>query len=186
MSDKASEFREKLFSAQPMSPALRASYEEELERMTNPKLTTHSVVIGVILLVILLAFGVGNVRSMLVYKWDLLSLGGAVILTAALFYSAYLIIRSLWEGKRSPKAENSIAQSLTGAAGCITVVALLIGLQKPSDPASTFNALYVFTFYVACLAWSLERRIANAELAAREQSLRIEFRLADIAERLKG
>lgn len=33
--------------------------------------------------------------------------------------------------------------------------------------------------------WALESRIASAELTAREQSLRIEVRLADLAERLE-
>jgi hypothetical protein len=49
-----------------------------------------------------------------------------------------------------------------------------------------FNAFLVFVFYVACISWSLDSRIAAAELAAREQMLRIEYRLADLAERLKA
>jgi len=186
MSDKSAEFRQKLFSAQEMSPALRASYEDELERMTNPKLSTQSWLVGLLLLVVFLVCAIGSLRNMFVFKWDLLSLSGAAVLTAAFFYASYLILRDMRVGKRSSKSETSIAQSLTGAAGCITVVNLLIGLQKPSDPASTFNALFVFVFYVACLTWSLERRISGAELAAREQSLRIECRLVDIAQRLES
>jgi len=60
---------------------------------------------------------------------------------------------------------------------------LLVGIGKPSDPASLFHAFYVFVFYVTCIAWSLDNRIAAAELAAREQMLRIECRLADLAGR---
>jgi hypothetical protein len=50
--------------------------------------------------------------------------------------------------------------------------------------ASTFNTLFVFVFYFSCAAWVTSTRIAAAELAAKEQMLRIEYRLADLAERL--
>ncbi|HXE55405.1 MAG TPA: hypothetical protein VN541_20440 [Tepidisphaeraceae bacterium] len=71
------------------------------------------------------------------------------------------------------------------AAGVATVVALILGLRSPSAPKSLFGAFYVFVFYFACATWSLERRIASAELAAREQSLRVECRLADLVQRLQ-
>jgi hypothetical protein len=44
----------------------------------------------------------------------------------------------------------------------------------------------VFVFYFTCAAWVTTNRIAAAELAAREQMLRIECRLADLTDRLKG
>lgn len=74
---------------------------------------------------------------------------------------------------------------LAVAAGVATVVALILGLRSPSDPKSLFGAFYVFVFYFACATWSLERRIASAELASREQSLRVECRLADLVQRLQ-
>jgi hypothetical protein len=73
---------------------------------------------------------------------------------------------------------------LACAAGTVTVIVLLIGLPHSSDPRSLFNAFYVFVFYFACSVWGLETRIAAAEMASREQSLRIECRLADLAERV--
>jgi uncharacterized PurR-regulated membrane protein YhhQ (DUF165 family) len=184
MTDNTEEFRKALFESQEMSPALRASYQEELDRMLNPKLTPHSAVVGFVLLVLLLICTLGIVRNMFVYDPDPLTLLGWAVLAAAFSYASILIIRDLWLRKHSPKSAFSIAHALTFAAGTITVVALLIGLQKPSDPASTFNVLYVFVFYVACVEWSTQSRIAAAELAAREQMLRIECRLADIGARL--
>ena len=184
MFDSHAEFRQKLFNSQELSPALRASYEEELERMQNPKLVTRDVVIGLALVAILTLCTAGIVRSMLFFEVGALMLIGWGILAAAFSYAAYLIIRDIGRRKHSPKSAHSIAHTLTLAAGTITVVALLMGLQQPSDPASTFNALYVFVFYVACIAWSLESHINAAELAARERSLRLECRLADIIDRL--
>lgn len=185
MTDKSTEFREQLFSAQEMSPALRASYQEELDRMTNPKLTPRSAVVGSLLLILLLVCTAGIVRNMFVYDPGPLTLIGWGTMAATFAYVSFLIIRDLWPRKHSPKSVFSISHALTFAAGTLTVVVLLIGLQKPSDPASTFNALYVFVFYVACVEWSTQSRIAAAELAAREQMLRIECRLADIAGQLQ-
>ena len=65
-------------------------------------------------------------------------------------------------------------------------MALIIGLRAPSDPKSLFGAFYVFVFYFACAIWALESRIASSELSdAAEQSLRIECRLADLAQRMQ-
>lgn len=168
-----------------MSPALRASYEEELERIVHPKLTPRSVSIEVSLLALLVVCMLALLCNILVVDVGPLTLVGWAMLAAALSYASYLIVRDLWQRKHSPKSASSIAQALYFAAAVITVVALLIGLQNPSDPASTFNAFFVFMFYVACLAWTIESRIAAAELAAREQMLRIEYRLADLADKLE-
>jgi hypothetical protein len=61
----------------------------------------------------------------------------------------------------------------------------VFGLRAPSDPASTFGVLYGFALLTVCIAWSLQNRMAAAELASREQMLRIECRLADLADRLQ-
>lgn len=184
MSDKTAEFVNRLFQSQQMSPALRASYEEELERLRSPRLTSRSAIIGGALLVMLVGFTLGLVRNMIVREADALTFTGWVILAGAFAYASYLIVHDLWRRKHSPKAVSSIAGALYFAAGVLTVVALLLGLQEPEDPASMFNAFFVFVFYVACLGWSIESRIAAAELAAREQSLRVEWLLADAAQRM--
>jgi hypothetical protein len=95
------------------------------------------------------------------------------------------MIRDLRKRKHSRRSVFSIAILLTTTAGTLTVVALILGLRAPSDPKSLFGAFYVFVFYFACAMWALESRIAAAELASREQSLRIECRLADLAERMQ-
>ena len=185
MPNQPTELRQKLLDAQEMSPALRASYEEELDRTLNPKLTPRSASIGALLLVLLVVCTLALVRNILVVDVGPLTLVGWAIMAAAFSYASYLIVRDLWQRKHSPKSVSLIAQSLYLAAAAITVVALLLGLQKPSDPASTFNAFFVFVCYVACLAWTIVNRLAAAELAAREQMLRIEYRLAELADKLE-
>ena len=79
----------------------------------------------------------------------------------------------------------SIGHILMTSAAAITVITLLIGLNAPDDPASTFNAFFMFVWYFACFSLALENRIADAELTAREQMLRIEYHLAELAEQLQ-
>jgi hypothetical protein len=185
MNDKSSEFIQRLTNSEELSPALRASYQSELDAMLHPKHTRRTILPGIGLLVLLVVGMVALVRNILVVDAGPLTLTGWAILAAAFAYAAFLIVRDLREGTHSPKAVFSIAKAIGFAAGTLTVVALLMGSQNPSDPASTFHAVFVFVFYVACLAWNIDGRIAAAELAAREQMLRIECRLADLAERLQ-
>jgi hypothetical protein len=184
MNDKSSEFIQRLTSTEELSPALRASYQSELDAMLHPKLTRRTMLPGIGLLVVLVVGLLALVHNILFVDAGPLALTGWAILAAAFAYAAFLIVRDLRKGTHSPKAVFSISKVIGGAAGTLTVVALLVGMQHPSDPASTFKALYVFVFYVACLAWNIDGRIAAAELAAREQMLRIECRLADLSERL--
>jgi hypothetical protein len=183
MTDKRAELVERLTSAQDISPALRASYRAELESMLEPKLTAGRALPGVGLLVVLVVCVIGIVRNMFIYEVKPLVLVSWAVLAISFAAAAYLIVRDLWRGKHSQKSAFSIGHILTFAAGSITVASLLIGLAAPDKPASMFNAFFVFVFYFACSEWAVHNRIAAAELAAREQMLRIECRLADLAER---
>ena len=184
MSNEPSDFREKLFSAQDISPTLRAAYRKEVDSMTDPALTPRAAAMGVVLLLILVGCIAGIIRAMFIHHPGALFMTGWVALLIAFVIASVLIVRDLLRWKSSPRSVFSIAWVLTGAAGTITVVALIQGLGHASDPKATFNAFYVFVFYFACAMWSLETRIARAELTAREQMLRLECRLADLAERL--
>jgi drug/metabolite transporter (DMT)-like permease len=184
MTDKSNEFRQRLLKVQEMSPELRQGYQKEIDALLSPSLTSRQKAVGIALLVLLLACVAGIVRAMLFYHPGRMILTAWVVLACAFSWAAYLIIRDLWRGTHSPKPVGSIAGTLTNAAGVLTVIVLMIGLGKPSDPKSMFDAFYVFVFYFACVAWGLESRITTAELASREQLLRMEYRLADIAERM--
>ena len=183
MIDKSSEFVQRLTSAQDISPALRASYQAEMDAMLEPKLSLRPMLIGIVMAIALVVCAVLIVRNMFIYEVNALTLTAWATLAVAFASAAYLIVRDLLRGKHSPKSAFSIGHILNFAAGAITVCSLLMGLGKPGDPASMFNAFFVFVFYFACSEWAMQNRIAAAELAAREQMLRIECRLADLSER---
>jgi hypothetical protein len=159
-------------------------HRKEVDEMVHPRMTARSAAPGVMLLVILLVCAGLIVRTMIVHPAGWLMMTGYVVLAVAFVWAAGMIIRDLKKRRHSQKSTGSVAGALTVAAGTITVVALLIGLKNPSDPKSLFGAFYVFVFYFACAVWALENRIKSSELAAREQGLRIEYRLAELAEKM--
>jgi hypothetical protein len=184
MTNPSSEFREKLLGVQEISPALHDAYRQELDAMLRPPLTKRAALIGAVLLILLLGCIVLIARADLIYHVRGLMLAGNIALAAGLLCASFYIVRDLRKLRHSQNSIRSIAGVLTAAAATFTVAALMLGLHSPSDPKSLFSAFYVFVFYFACAVWGLENRIASAELSAREQALRIEYRLADLAERL--
>jgi hypothetical protein len=185
MPDQNEEFRQQLLKVQEISPALRETYQRELETILQPPMTAQKRWVGTTLLIVFLVTLVLVVRADVVYAVRGLNLVAHIAFGAALLAASIYIIRDLYTRKYRQKSVYSIAMCLTIAAGTMTVIALMLGLRHQSDPKSLFGAFYVFVFYFACAMWALECRIASAELAAREQTLRIEYRLVDIADRMQ-
>jgi hypothetical protein len=184
MNSDSSNFLKSLLNSEQLSPAMRASYQAELDSITNQPLTRSRAWTGVALLVVFAVCAIAIVRNMFVYNPGPMILLSWGILVVAFAWVSYLITRDLWRQKHSPKSAYSIGHILMVAAGAITVVSLLMGLNSADKGAAMFNAFFVFVWYFACTSLALDQRIAAAELATKEQMLRIEYRLADLAERL--
>jgi hypothetical protein len=183
MNDKSSKFIEQLTHSENISPALRASYQAELETMLQPKLKRGQKLMGILLLVALAAGVGGVVRNLFLVTTRPIVIAGWLVLASTFLAAACVAGRDLWRGKTSPKSEYSIPYILRFAAAAITVMSLLAGVGTPDKAAAMFSSFYVFIFYFACSEWVIHSRIAAAELAAKEQMLRIECRLADLSER---
>ena len=189
MADKPSQpsdYIQRLLDAEDITPALRSSYQSQLDAMLAPALTPRKAAAGVTAFVILLVAAVALLRNLLVVEAEPLVKVGWLALLAGFGGAAFLFARDLWLKKHSKKSQFAITHLMAGAAGMLTVVTMLKGMSEPTDPASTFHVLFALVFYIACLFWNLDSRITAAELAGREQMLRIEYRLADLAERLKS
>jgi len=184
--DSSADYIQRLLDAEEISPTLRSSYQSELDAMIAPALTPSKAAAGVTALVILLVAAVALLRNLLVVEAEPLVKVGWLALLVGFGGAAYLFARDLWLKKHTKKSQFAISQLICSAAGMLTVVVMLQGMSAPDDPASTFHVLFALVFYIACLFWNLDSRIGAAELAAREQMLRIEYRLANLAERLHG
>jgi hypothetical protein len=184
--DSSVDYIQRLLDAEEISPTLRSSYQSELDTMLAPPLTLRKAAGGATLLVILLVGVVALLHNLLVVEAEPLVRVGWLALLTGFGGAAFMVARDLWLRKHSKKSQFAITHLIAGAAGLLTAVTMLRGMSEPADPASTFHVLFALVFYIACLFWNLDSRIAAAELAAREQMLRIEYRLADLAERLKS
>src|SRR3954453_8335784 len=102
MNDKASEFIQRLTSAEEISPALRASYQAERDAILEPKLKSGQKLMG-ILLFIGLAVGVGGVvRNLFVVSARPIVIAEWLVLASTFSVGAWVVGRDLWRGKSSP------------------------------------------------------------------------------------
>ncbi len=186
MKNKSDQFVQRLFESQEISPALRASYQAEIDNLQSPRLTWRTALPGTLLLGILLVGIAAIVRNLFVVEARPHVIASWRVMGGTSIWVAYLISRDLVRRKHSTTAVSSISQAFFCASALMTVASLLAGAGDPTNPASTFHTMFVFVFYFTCAAWVTNNRIAAAELAAREQMLRIECRLADLAERSAG
>lgn len=184
MLDKSADLRDRLLNAQEMTPALRDACHKELASMLEHKLKPRTRLFLLALPSLMLVFTAVGVRSLLFYYPGPLIYGVWITFTSVCAGGALWTGWSIWRGRFLWRSFFPIADVFTVAAAVITVLTLTLGSHAPADPASTFGVLYGFALLVICIAWSLYNRVASAELAAREQMLRIECRLADLAERL--
>ena len=185
MSNESREsFRERLFDAEKMSPSLHETYLKELDALIHERHTPRSRAGGIALLAICVAVVLGEVWALGHYHGKGATFYvGAITMLIACAYAAVWVARDLYRGKSARKQSYKMSEMFYGAAGILTVVSLMHGLSKSSDPASTFNAFYVFVFLFVCAIWGLGNRIAAATLETREHLLRIESRLADMEAR---
>jgi hypothetical protein len=96
------------------------------------------------------------------------------------------LVRDLRKEKVEKKSAHQFSEMLYGAASILTVASLLHGLGNAGNPKSMFDAFFVFVFLFVCAMWSLANRITASEMTMKEQILRLECRMADLAERISG
>lgn len=184
MPNEPADFREQLVAAQQMTPSLRDGYRRELDAILFETHTPRSRLPAIVLLIICLGVVAAEIRALLIYHGSPTFYIGAVTMLLACAAAMAWIGRDLLRGRSLRKQSLKFPDLFYGAASILLVAELLHGLRAPADPASTFSVLFVFAFFAVCTNWSFSSRITAAELALREETLRIECRLADLAERL--
>ena len=177
------DFRDRLLAAQPTTPALREEYRRELDTLLNHTLTPRTRLLAWGGIVGAIAFIGLCVRALLVYGGDpqVRVIQPAFILTALGFAGWFVLI--LRRGGFARKTSYQVMEWVGGLAlAAIVAAPMLAGLDKPGDPASSFAMLWSIVALIVAFAWGTGNRIAAANLETREHLLRIESRLADLAE----
>ena len=134
-------------------------------------------------IVLALAFIPLCIRALLVYGADpQVRVIQPTFIVTALGFAAWLVI-ILRRGGFARKTSYQVVEWVGGLAlSAIIAVPMFTGLDKPGDPASSFAMLWSIVALITAFAWATGNRIAAANLETREHLLRIESRLADLAE----
>jgi hypothetical protein len=179
-------FRDRLLDAQAITPAMRDEYRKELDRLLNCTLTPRTRLLAVSGVLVSVGFAVACLVSFVVHHAKpgaakfLLPAYAAIFLAAAAW-----IARALRQGGFARRSSFVVVEQLGGImVGLYVTVALFSGMKAPSDPRSTYAAVWAVMFMMVGFAWATGNRIAAASLDTREHLLRIESRLADLSDRL--
>jgi hypothetical protein len=186
MSREPSDFRERLLDAQPTSAALRDEYRRELDALLHHRLTPRGRALAWICLLASLALVLLCLRGLIWHHDKPQSLVLFPAYAAVFAAAALLLARVLWKGAFARKASFAAIEGLGGTlVGVFLVFTLLHGMRAPADPASTYWTVWGVLLLTVGFAWGTGNRIAAATLETREHLLRIESRLADLAEQVR-
>lgn len=185
MTDEPGTFRERLLDVQSMTPALREEYRKELEAMTRHTLTPRTRLLAWTALLAAAAGAVLCGRALVIHFSQRDARIVLPVFAAACLVTTVLLARLLWRGGFDRRASFAVVEGIGGAAAAVFVgVTLFRGMADPSNPASTFGGLMAILLVMVGFAWGTGNRIAAATLETREHLLRLESRLADLADRL--
>jgi len=185
MENQPTEFRERLLGAQPVTPMLREEYQRELESILYHRLTPRGRLLTIGALVGSIAFAIACVASMMIRHES----GRVGLLLPA--YAGIFVLAAVWlarvlkEGGFARRASFAMVEGLGGAmVGLFVTFVLFRTMRAAADPASAYWAIWAVLFAMCGFAWGTGNRIAAAKLETREHILRLESRLADLADRL--
>jgi hypothetical protein len=186
MNSIPNDFRERLIRCESMTPAYRQKYEEEMRAMLEKKLTGVrrwvwglSAVMGVAFAVL---FGTVAIVLPAEFPWE----GRLGFAAGALFGIGWAVlgIRVFRRGSIDLKFDTGAAAGM--AWGLPVVLVTLFMVSAPEDIIGLRMILCGLVFLVMGAAFLIRHVIELSELKTREKLLEIEYRLAELAERIGG
>ena len=181
------DFRDRLLAAQQTTPALRDEYRQELDALLNHTLTARTRLLTWAGIIAALGFVPIAVRSLLRHSEDAQVLVVLPTFIVVALLLAGWLVQVLRRGGFARRASYAVTEALGGIGlSAVVIVPMLAGLKAPGDPASSFGVLWSIVALIVGFAWATGNRIAAANLETREHLLRIESRLADVAEKLEA
>jgi amino acid transporter len=185
MAEQPTDFREQLLDAQPISPALRDEYRKALADLRHHKLTPRTRLITWLMFLGCAVGGIICAVATWVHRANIDSLITLPVFTGVSIAAAVWLGRVLRAGQYEHRASFTVIERLGGlASGVFVAVVLFRGMNHPAEPTSIFGAIMAVMLVMVGFAWGTGNRIAAATLETREHLLRLESRLADLAERL--
>jgi hypothetical protein len=180
-----SELRERLIALEPLIETRNEKLQQEIEAMFEPKMSRFEklywgfsvagfAVSGLCTLAVA-AFVPAELSLRLV--WGLLGLGNVV--------AAVFVFAGLRRGSINLKQQFAAGKASVGVAMLIAVLLLMNAIAWPSLVNLAWGLFGVLGLVLAA-AIALHNRVMAAELDSRERLLKLEYRLADLIEKLEG
>jgi len=173
--------RESLFSAEPVSPERQQRFLEELAQIVEPPLPrSHRLYYTLALLCIVVGLP-GPACGLLFdakHRWA----WALMLLTQTAF--AGWILHILRRGTEPLRTMQGMSKAFAGIAGLVAGFLIFHGLQSPSLAGVLWALLGLLMFLLTSFI-NLWNRVITAERTVREHILRVEYRLADLASRLR-
>ncbi|MHC4330764.1 MAG: hypothetical protein ACYSWW_21880 [Planctomycetota bacterium] len=189
MSKQDVTFRDRLVEVEKPNPTYREQYEKEILAMINEKLTREKKVQMVVFLIISLLLAV-IFGSLTILAPKGLPWFGRVGFGAGAVFSLAFVGQYGWilkKGSMNLKKDNvDLAWSGWGLVIIIGTIALVFSNKLP-DPIKGVHWLVSALFYlVAAGVLLLRAHIQRSEINTREKLLEIEYRLAELADKVTG
>lgn len=181
--------RNKLLDMEKPNPSHREKYEKEIREMFEKKLTSYRKLGHIVGLIMGLGFAVlfGTLAVILPKEFPLW--GRFMWAVGAIFGLAFVGVEGwiLKKGTINLKKDNMAMAGLGWGFIVIMATITLLFSGKLPDPVKGVHMLVcVLIFVVMAAVGLLKAIIERSELNTREKLLEIEYRLAELAEKLEG
>lgn len=175
--------RRHLLEMEPPDPKCQERFNKEIHAVFEQELTRRSRIIWTLSLLAALLFAAWGSLVIFYGQVDVfIRLVWVVYTLANVAFAAYC----LYVLKKGVLNLRYLFTFLVMAPAGALVISVLLIARAASEPS--LESLLWAGFGVMCLivalAWSIHNRITNVELTSREQFLRLESRLLDLADRL--
>jgi len=182
-------FGQKLAGMEQATAALKEKFDREIRAMTEQKLTKARklawVASGILGLGFLAVFG--TVAVIAPAEFPLLGrVGFGVGAAFGLAWAAFclsIIRRGSFDRRKVAVAAAGIAWGFTVI---MTTLMLLLSNQHPDKVVGTRMVVVSLVFLVMAAVFMIGARVQTAELNTREKLLEIEYRLAELSEKIGG
>lgn len=176
-------FRDRLLSTEPLAPELQSTFDREIEAIMNPKLTRIQRWYYVVFLVALGVVGVTAAIMAAVFRADPLAVGAGILVAVGALLAAAFVIHVLRRGAEDFTIQVYAGKTLPGFALAVACGLLFYSTEIADSPHLLWPALGVLFFLLTSFI-NLYNRIVAAERTNQEYLLRLEYRLAEMAERM--
>jgi hypothetical protein len=178
-----SEFRQRLIEIEPLSTKRNEDLQKEIQAMFEPKMSAWEKfywsfgVLGCAMNAVgCIAFAVFAPAELAMKAvWGALGVGNAV--------AAVFVLRRMRKGSMNLQQQFAAGKAAVGVAMFIAVLILINAINNPSLQNLAWGLCGVIGLVLAA-AIAIHNRVLSAELNSREQLLQLQYRLAELAEKL--